>query len=129
MLPHAMTRTAAPFATPDARWEAFTARDAAADGRFVAAVTSTGIYCRPTCQARKPKRENVRFYETSAEAEAAGFRACKRCRPDEPVPRYADLVAVARRLAAGASPHRSLCPVPLFHRTRPYRSPSRRLCL
>jgi AraC family transcriptional regulator, regulatory protein of adaptative response / DNA-3-methyladenine glycosylase II len=58
------------------------ARDARYDGVFFSAVTSTRVYCRPSCAARLPKRQNVRFYATAAEAEAAGFRPCKRCRPD-----------------------------------------------
>lgn len=64
-----------------AMWRAVEARDAQADGAFVFAVTTTGIYCRPSCAARRPKRANVRFFATPAEAEAAGFRACLRCRP------------------------------------------------
>jgi AraC family transcriptional regulator of adaptative response / DNA-3-methyladenine glycosylase II len=58
------------------------ARDARFDGAFFTAVTSTGIYCRPICPARTPKREKVKFYEYAASAEAAGFRPCKRCRPE-----------------------------------------------
>jgi len=57
-------------------------RDARFDGWFVTAVTSTHVYCRPSCPARTPKRENVRFYPSAAAAQRAGFRACKRCRPD-----------------------------------------------
>jgi len=68
-------------ATDTVRWQAVCARDAAADGKFYFAVVTTGVYCRPNCAARPPKRENVRFYDTIAAAEAAGFRACKRCRP------------------------------------------------
>jgi AraC family transcriptional regulator of adaptative response / DNA-3-methyladenine glycosylase II len=56
-------------------------RDARFDGRFFIGVTSTGIYCRPVCPAQTPRRANVRFYKTAAAAEAAGFRACRRCRP------------------------------------------------
>ncbi|HMA13385.1 MAG: bifunctional DNA-binding transcriptional regulator/O6-methylguanine-DNA methyltransferase Ada [Bacteroidota bacterium] len=111
MLLQAMTEPATPFASADARWDAFIGRDPAADGRFVAAVTSTGIYCRPSCPARKPKRENVRFYATPAEAEAAGFRACKRCRPQAataeatPAARHAAAVAEAcRRIAEAEEP-------------------------
>jgi AraC family transcriptional regulator of adaptative response/methylated-DNA-[protein]-cysteine methyltransferase len=63
-------------------WEAALARDAHYDGKFVLAVLSTGIYCRPSCSARKPRRENVAFYPHPNDAEAAGFRACKRCRPN-----------------------------------------------
>ena len=68
----------------DGRWAAVVARDKAADGTFVTAVITTGIYCRPSCTARRPLRENVSFYETNDEAEAAGFRACKRCKPNAP---------------------------------------------
>jgi AraC family transcriptional regulator of adaptative response/methylated-DNA-[protein]-cysteine methyltransferase len=56
-------------------------RDTAADGRFVYAVASTGIYCRPSCPSRRPRRAQVSFYPTPADAEAAGFRACRRCAP------------------------------------------------
>jgi AraC family transcriptional regulator, regulatory protein of adaptative response / methylated-DNA-[protein]-cysteine methyltransferase len=66
----------------DPRWQAFARRDKRAEGQFVAAVITTGIYCRPGCPARLPRRENVRFFANSAEAERAGFRPCKRCRPD-----------------------------------------------
>jgi AraC family transcriptional regulator of adaptative response/methylated-DNA-[protein]-cysteine methyltransferase len=61
------------------RWAAVEAR---CDAPFVYAVTSTGVYCRPTCPSRRPRRDRVRFFETTAEARAAGFRACLRCRPD-----------------------------------------------
>lgn len=63
------------------RWNSVCARDANADGSFVFAVRTTGVFCRPSCAARRPKRENVRFFTTNAEAEQAGFRACKRCSP------------------------------------------------
>jgi methylphosphotriester-DNA--protein-cysteine methyltransferase len=61
---------------------AFAARDARYDGRFVGAVRTTGIYCRPSCSCRKPRPENVRFFRSGAAAAAAGFRPCKRCRPE-----------------------------------------------
>lgn len=67
--------------TDDQRWEIALAKDRRFDGVFVTGVHSTGIYCRPSCPARAPYRKNVRFYATSAEAEAAGLRACKRCSP------------------------------------------------
>jgi AraC family transcriptional regulator of adaptative response/methylated-DNA-[protein]-cysteine methyltransferase len=76
-------RSSAP-SLDDARWAAFIARDAAFDGHFYVAVETTGIYCRPSCPARRPKRENVAFYNAAADAEAAGFRPCKRCKPDQP---------------------------------------------
>jgi AraC family transcriptional regulator, regulatory protein of adaptative response / DNA-3-methyladenine glycosylase II len=63
-------------------YRALQSRDARFDGWFVTAVTSTGVYCRPSCPARTPKRENVRFYGSAAAAQQAGFRACLRCRPD-----------------------------------------------
>ncbi|WP_091717566.1 bifunctional DNA-binding transcriptional regulator/O6-methylguanine-DNA methyltransferase Ada [Methylobacterium phyllostachyos] len=70
---------------PDAaRWAALMARDAGADGTFVYAVRTTGVYCRPSCPSRKARPENVSFHRTCADAEAAGFRPCRRCRPDEP---------------------------------------------
>jgi len=63
-------------------YRAVRARDARFDGRFFTAVSSTGIYCRPICPARTPRFENVRFYACAAAAESAGFRACRRCRPE-----------------------------------------------
>lgn len=66
----------------DLRWKALAARDRAADGTFVYAVTSTGVYCRPSCPSRRPRADRVRFFDTTHDARHAGFRACKRCRPD-----------------------------------------------
>jgi len=65
----------------DQRWKAVLARDAHHDGEFVFAVSSTGVYCRPSCAARRPRRENVRFFTAPDAAEKAGYRACLRCRP------------------------------------------------
>ena len=62
-------------------WQAVQARDASQDGRFVFAVSSTGVYCRPSCPSKRPRRENVSFFEQPEQAEKAGFRACLRCRP------------------------------------------------
>ena len=87
-------------------WTAFEARDTGADGSFVAAVTSTGIYCKPSCPARRPKRENVRFYPVAEAAEQAGYRACKRCRPDRAEaadPRVAAVRKAARLIDAAES--------------------------
>lgn len=81
---------------PDAAWAAFDARDRRFDGRFVVAVRTTGIYCKASCPARHPKRENVSFYRDGAEALAAGYRACLRCKPDEA---GRDRIAVARAVA------------------------------
>ena len=71
------------FSTDDKRWEAVMRRDRSADGIFLYGVLTTGIYCRPSCGARVPRRENVRFFDTCAAAERAGYRPCKRCRPNE----------------------------------------------
>ncbi|WP_429275225.1 bifunctional transcriptional activator/DNA repair enzyme AdaA [Novosphingobium gossypii] len=77
-------------------WQAVLARDKAFDGRFVTGVLSTGIYCRPSCSARHPRRENVRFFDGPQQAEAAGLRACLRCRPGDTA---RDEQAVTRALA------------------------------
>lgn len=69
-------------AETDTRWDAVARRDRDADGRFVYAVTTTGVYCRPSCAARTPRPENVRYFATGDEAVKAGFRACRRCRPE-----------------------------------------------
>lgn len=66
----------------DDKWQAVMARDARCDGAFVVAVRSTRIYCRPSCPSRRPLRRNVVFYATPAEAEARGYRACRRCKPE-----------------------------------------------
>jgi AraC family transcriptional regulator of adaptative response/methylated-DNA-[protein]-cysteine methyltransferase len=65
----------------DLRWNAVLSRDAGRDGDFVFAVSSTGVYCRPSCAARRPRRENVQFFLGPEQAERAGYRACLRCRP------------------------------------------------
>jgi AraC family transcriptional regulator of adaptative response / DNA-3-methyladenine glycosylase II len=75
-------RLASVIENPDRCYQAAQSKDARFDGQFFCAVTSTGIYCRPSCPARTPKRENMRFYATAAAAQQAGFRACLRCRPD-----------------------------------------------
>src|SRR5271168_1373611 len=84
----------------DACFRAVRARDRRFDGRFFTAVASTGIYCRPICPARPPKRENMRFYSSAAAAESAGFRPCLRCRPER-APGLASVDA-ASRLAGAA---------------------------
>src|SRR5271156_567042 len=66
---------------PDARWSAVQTRDKRADGNFVYAVRSTGIYCKPSCPSRRPRREHVAYFPLPAAAEQKGFRACKRCKP------------------------------------------------
>lgn len=70
-----------PVSAGDRRWSAVVGRDSAQDGTFVFAVSTTGVYCRPSCPARRPRRENVTFFARPDQAEKAGFRACLRCRP------------------------------------------------
>lgn len=108
--------------TDDLRWNALVHRDASADGSFYYSVRTTGVYCRPSCGARLPLRENVDFHATTADAERAGFRPCKRCKPDQPTlaqRHTAMVVAACRQIesadeppslaelagAAGISPH------------------------
>ena len=83
------------------RWQAVLAHDRQADGAFIYAVTSTGVFCRPSCPSRRPRRERVRFFDSTAEAERAGFRACRRCRPLEPVgdPWIAKVERACQRIA------------------------------
>ncbi len=82
---------------PDTAWAAFMRRDRAWDGRVIGAVHTTGIYCKPSCPARRPKRENVTFYQSGEEARAAGFCPCLRCKPDE-VGRDREAIASAVKL-------------------------------
>ncbi|MBO1073609.1 bifunctional DNA-binding transcriptional regulator/O6-methylguanine-DNA methyltransferase Ada [Roseomonas marmotae] len=102
------TTQAAPILPPpteqDPRWARLLARDASADGSFYYSVRSTGVYCRPSCAARRPSPAQVRFHATPAEAEAAGFRPCRRCQPDQPPlrQRQAALVAQACRALEAA---------------------------
>jgi len=91
----------------DPRWAQILARSAEADGRFFYSVDTTGVFCRPSCGARTPRPEHVRFHESAAAALAAGFRPCRRCRPDLPplAERHAALVAEScRRIEASETP-------------------------
>jgi AraC family transcriptional regulator of adaptative response/methylated-DNA-[protein]-cysteine methyltransferase len=90
--------------TGDPRWAALAARDPAADGRFFYSVRTTGVYCRPSCASRPANPKNVGFHATAAEAQAAGFRPCKRCKPDQPSleAQRAALAAQACRIIAAA---------------------------
>jgi AraC family transcriptional regulator, regulatory protein of adaptative response / methylated-DNA-[protein]-cysteine methyltransferase len=105
-----VTETSPAFAGDDQRWAAVQRRDRVADGVFYYSVQTTGVYCRPSCASRPARRENVRFHETCAEAERAGFRPCKRCRPNEATPaeRHASQVAKACRLIEEAEEAPSL---------------------
>ncbi|BEP91750.1 AlkA N-terminal domain-containing protein [Acidovorax sp. A79] len=80
--PHLPSSTDTDMASDEGRYLAVLARDARFDGRFFTGVTSTGIYCRPVCAVRTPRRENCRFFSLAAQAESAGFRPCLRCRPE-----------------------------------------------
>jgi AraC family transcriptional regulator of adaptative response/methylated-DNA-[protein]-cysteine methyltransferase len=84
------------FSTDEERWQAVVDRNRAADGGFFFSVRTTGVYCRPSCGARLPRRENVAFHATPADAEAAGFRACLRCKPNIDKSEDAQTKAVAR---------------------------------
>jgi AraC family transcriptional regulator of adaptative response/methylated-DNA-[protein]-cysteine methyltransferase len=99
-----------PFATDDARWQAVQRRDGRADGAFYYSVLTTGVYCRPSCASRRARRENVAFHATREAAEAAGFRPCRRCRPNEAsvAERHASAVADACRLIEEAEETPSL---------------------
>jgi len=97
-------RDEAVSAHDDERWAAVRRRDRRADGAFYYSVRTTGVYCRPSCSARLPRRENVRFHATRADAERAGFRPCRRCRPGEAsvADQHAAAVAEACRLIESA---------------------------
>jgi len=86
---------------PDTAWAAFMRRDRSWDGRVIGAVKTTGVYCKPSCPARRPKREHVIFYASGEEARAAGFRSCRRCKPDE-VGRDREAVARAVKIIEAA---------------------------
>jgi AraC family transcriptional regulator of adaptative response/methylated-DNA-[protein]-cysteine methyltransferase len=95
------------YTTDQARWEAVVTRDRAADGVFFFGVATTGVYCRPGCSSRLPKRSNVRFFESCGAAEQAGFRPCKRCAPADSrgMDVYHDaIIAACARIDAAESP-------------------------
>jgi AraC family transcriptional regulator of adaptative response/methylated-DNA-[protein]-cysteine methyltransferase len=102
--PATQEQTASVSSGDGARWSAVLRRDASADGRFFYSVRTTGVYCRPSCSARRARRENVRFHDSWQDAERAGFRACLRCRPKEAAlaERHAVSVAKACRLIEAA---------------------------
>jgi len=86
------------FSTDNTRWRAVATRDPAADGVFIYAVTTTRIFCRPVCNARLARRANIIFFDTTLQAETAGFRACKRCKPQ--LERYDPLEDVLKSACA-----------------------------
>jgi AraC family transcriptional regulator of adaptative response/methylated-DNA-[protein]-cysteine methyltransferase len=93
----------------ETRWQQVIRRDGAADGAFVYAVSTTGVYCRPSCPSRQAKRENVSFHEAPAQAEAAGFRPCRRCHP---AAAQAPAAALMAAMAAHITDHAE-APLPL----------------
>src|SRR5688500_9347230 len=105
----AMPTRARSYADPETRWRALCRRDRRADGHFVYAVTSTGVFCRPGCASRRPLRENVQFFDASEQAERAGYRACKRCAPGTTPVRDATSRAIVKacRLLEGETVGRS----------------------
>jgi AraC family transcriptional regulator of adaptative response/methylated-DNA-[protein]-cysteine methyltransferase len=110
------------FATDEERWQAVQTRDPAADGAFVYAVTTTGIFCRPICPARRALRANVQFFHNAVDAQRAGFRACKRCRPatDSPLKHQAEIVTVACRAIESAATPPTLKELASAARLSPY---------
>ena len=121
------------------QWQQVLARDARQDGRFVFAVRTTGIYCRPSCPSRRPRRDSVEFFADPRTAERAGYRACLRCKPTE-VPAQAQYVTRARQLLdnaegvvtlaqlsqqVGLSPFHLATAVQARHRPQPARIPIR----
>ena len=106
----------------DPRWAAVVTHDPRSDGRFFYSVRTTGVYCRPSCAARTPRPENVAFHATAAEARRAGFRACLRCKPDQPplAARHAAMVAELCRLLEAAEPPPNLDELARHAKVSPY---------
>lgn len=98
------------YKSEDQRWQAVVDRDPDADGHFVFAVSTTGIYCRPSCSSRAALRKNVTFFDRAEDAEAAGYRACKRCKPQSegPARERAEMIAAACRMIEEAEEPPSL---------------------
>jgi AraC family transcriptional regulator, regulatory protein of adaptative response / methylated-DNA-[protein]-cysteine methyltransferase len=97
------TNGQASYASEEERWRAVVEKDRNADGKFFYSTKTTGVYCRPSCPARTPRRENVAFHESRKAAEQAGFRACKRCKPNGPAlaeKRAATVTAACRAIEA-----------------------------
>src|SRR5579871_842451 len=103
VMPQTAPAKAVPLLDADTMWEAVRRRDSAFNGVFFVAVRTTGVFCLPSCKSRPPKRENVSFFMDPAEAERAGYRACKRCRPDrlgQPDPQVEAVRRACERIAA-----------------------------
>ena len=111
-----------PFDQKDPRWTLLVERDPAADGKFYYSVKTTGIYCRPSCAARLPRPENIQFHATCSDAEQAGFRPCKRCRPNQPslIEEHATKIAAACRLIEASEDLPSLAQLASHAELSPY---------
>lgn len=96
------------FHDEDPRWQAVVNRDRKSDGKFVFAVSSTNIYCRPSCPSRRPRRDRVAFYESPVAAETAGFRACRRCHPQQSDARVAMVKRVCELIDADSGENLNL---------------------
>jgi AraC family transcriptional regulator, regulatory protein of adaptative response / methylated-DNA-[protein]-cysteine methyltransferase len=123
---HAVDMTHA-VESSEARWQAVLDHDRHADGQFVYAVKTTGVYCRPSCPSRRPRRESVEFFAGSPEAERAGYRSCLRCRPNQTDPQTAWLAQCCRILEESPDRNVSLgelarqAGVSVFHLQRTFR--------
>lgn len=93
-----MNQTSTHSVTADPRWSRVLSRDPEADGEFLYGVRTTGVFCRPSCPARRPRPENVTFFASADSARQAGFRACQRCRPDRPADPAAEVARLCRLL-------------------------------
>lgn len=100
------------YKTFEERWNALLTRDADAREAFLYAVKTTGVYCRPLCGSRPPKKENVAFFATTGEAQKAGYRACKHCKPDVPLIRY-EIVRSSLGLVLVAVSAKGVCHIEL----------------
>jgi AraC family transcriptional regulator of adaptative response/methylated-DNA-[protein]-cysteine methyltransferase len=98
-------KPAAPSVFAGKAWQQVLARDASADGQFVYAVKSTGVYCKPSCSSRRPERKNVSFFPNAEQAEAAGFRACLRCEPSRVAPKADPQAEAIAKAAAFLTEH------------------------
>src|ERR1700721_4727823 len=110
MRPSAKNTQLATITESDPRWASVVARDPQPPLKFYYSVKTTGVYCRPSCAARLPKPENVRFHATCKDAEKAGFRPCKRCKPNQAslVEQHAEKIVSACRLIERLETHTSI---------------------
>ncbi len=104
-------------------WDAVLAHDASQDGRFYYGVLTTGVYCRPSCASRRPKRENVRFYASPAEAERDGLRPCRRCHPSASDPLSRKMQDLCSYIAEHADAPITLADLAARAATEPFASP------